>query len=316
MGKLIAIGESIHASIPKNGKIMKELAALGAGAYTTESEPLNYVKMLCETQADDGADYIAINVDAFGEDDPRTAVDMMVEYVKLVRKYGKGVPACIDSSDNNVLKAGLKEWYNTDEDVRQPLVNSIKTYSMDNMMPLKNEYDFSFIGMLVSEDKPTGPGGSHSIDELFSLAQTLFNEATKKYGFKPEEIFFDTTVFPLAIDMPMMPGVPGYTYRTFETIKKIKSDPKMKDVHFSLGLSNCCRDLPGRKVGVTRAYVEVGMRYGLDAGIVNVGHKFGETPADTELVKLVEAYAVMDGDAEKQNDAMMMMGRFCQQARQ
>lgn len=315
MGKLIAIGESIHASIPRNGKVMKELAALGGDAYTTESEPLNYIKALCKTQADDGADYIAINVDAFGEDDPQVAADMMVEYVKLVRKWGKGVPVCVDSSDDNVLKAGLKEWYNTDEQIKQPLVNSIKTYTMDNMMPLKKEHDFSFVGMLVSEDKPTGPGGSHSVDELFDLAKTLFDEATEKYGFKPEEIFFDSTVFPLAIDVPMMPNVPGYTYRTFETIKKIKSDPKMKDVHFSLGLSNCCRDLPGRKVGITRAYVEVGMRYGLDAGIVNTAHKFGEKPADAELVKLVEAYATMDGSADKLNDTMMLMGQFCQSAK-
>ncbi|MGD9109972.1 MAG: dihydropteroate synthase [Phycisphaerales bacterium] len=309
----ISIGESIHASIPKTGKVMKELCELGDDAYSKDSEQLNYIKDLIQNQVTEGADYIAINVDEFGETNPQAAIETMVEYVKLVRKYSKGIPVCIDSSNDDVLIAGLKEWYNTDEQVAQPLVNSVKVYTMNNMFPFKKDFDYSFIGLLMSEDKPTGPGGSHSVDELFSLAKQIFDEATGKYGFKPTEIFFDSTVFPLAIDMPMQPDVPGYTYRTFETIKKIKSDAKMKDVHFSLGVSNCARDLPGRKIGVMRAYVHTAMKYGCDAGIVNVKHHLYEGQADAELIKLVEAYAAMDGSMEKCTDAMMLMGKFCQE---
>ncbi len=312
---LIEIGETLHASIQRPCKAMKELYALGSDAYVQPGEALDYIKDLIESQADEGADYIAVNVDAFGEDDPAVAADLMVEYVKLVRKWGKSVPVCIDSSDDNVLIAGLKEWYNTDESVKPPLVNSIKVYTADIMMPLKKDHDFSFIGMLMSEGMPTGPGGSHSVDELFALANELFDKAVDTYGFEPRQIFFDTTVFPLAIDMPMQSGVPGYTYRTFETIRKIKNDPRMKDVHFSLGISNCCRDLPGRKIGIARAYVEKATEYGLDAGIVNVSHHFGQTPADPELLKLVEAYAKMDGSTERQDDAMMLMGQFCAAAK-
>ena len=73
----------------------------------------------------------------------------------------------------------------------------------------------------------------------------------------------------------------------------------MKKCHFSLGITNSVRDLPGRKIGVTRAYAEVAMRYGLDAAILNVSHQFGLKPADPELVELVEAYANMDGSNEK-----------------
>ncbi|MGD0078831.1 MAG: methylenetetrahydrofolate reductase C-terminal domain-containing protein, partial [Sedimentisphaerales bacterium] len=133
---IISIGESIHASIPKTGQIMKELAGLGKDAYTKETGPLNYIKALIESQANDGADFIAVNLDAFGEDDPQTAVDMMREYAKMVRKWGKGVPICVDSSNNDVLIAGLQEWFNTGELVRQPLINSIKVYTMDKMLPL------------------------------------------------------------------------------------------------------------------------------------------------------------------------------------
>ena len=311
---LIGIGESIHASIPKTGKVMAELHELGANAYTTPSGPLDYIRALIEEQVDEDAAYLAVNLDAFGETDPQQTVTMMIEYTRLVRQWGKGVPICLDSSNDDALIAGLKEWYNTDQAVKPPLVNSIKIYTADKMMPLKKDYDFSFIGLLVSEDKPTGPGGSHSVEELFGYAKELYAKAMQ-HGFRAEEIFFDSTVFPIAIDMPMEPGVPGYTYRAFETIKKIKADPQMKNCHTSLGVSNSCRDLPGRRIGICRAYVAKAMEYGLDAGIVNAAHRYGEKPVDPELLKLVDAYTKLDGSMERLNDAMTLMGQFCASCR-
>lgn len=306
----ISIGESIHASIPKTAKMMKELAALGAGAYSNPSEPLDYIKDLIESQAAEGANYIAVNLDAFGEDDPQIAVDMMVEYTKMVAKWGNGVPICVDSSDDNVLIAGLKEWYSGGGDVGQPLINSIKVYTVDKMLGLKKDYDFAFVGLLMSED-----GGSHTIDDLYSLAKSIFKSAVGTYGFTADEILFDSTIFPLAIDMPMQPGESGYTYKTFEAIKKIKSDPEMKGVHFTGGISNSARDLPGRKVGVMRAFVHKGMEYGLDSGIVHVKSHLAEGEPDAELMKMVTAFAEMDGSADKMTESMMLMGQFCQSAR-
>jgi 5-methyltetrahydrofolate corrinoid/iron sulfur protein methyltransferase len=307
---LIIVGESIHASIPKTGKVMTQLKQLGPDAYTKTSEPLAYIKGLIESQAADGADYIAVNLDAFEEDEPQVAADMMREYVKIVRKWGSGVPACIDSSDDDVLIAGLKEWYNAQETVAKPLINSIKVYTMDEMFPLKKQYDYAFVGLLMSET-----GRSHSIDELCSIARQIFDEAVGKYNFKPEEIFFDSTIFPLAIDMPMQPGEPGYTYKTFETIRKIKSDPAMRGVHFTGGITNCSRDLPARKIGIMRAFVHKAMEYGLDSAIANPAYHFGETEPDPDLLELVDAYAKMDGSMENMDRAMTLMGKFCQESR-
>jgi cobalamin-dependent methionine synthase I len=316
---LITIGESIHASIPNTGEIMKQLSMLGPDAYVAPSRPLNYIKALIESQASDGADYIAVNLDALGEDIPQLAVNMMVEYARLVSKWGNGVPICIDSSNDNILIAGLKEWYNASvknpKFLGQPLINSVKIHTMDKILPLKKDFDFAFIGLLESCEAPTGPGGLHSVDELFSLAKQIFEKAVGEYGFKNAEIFFDSTVLPLAIDMPMESGVPGYTYRTFETIRKIKSDPKMKGVHCCLGVSNCARDLPGRKVGLFRAYIAKAMEYGLDAAIVNVAHHYGQVPPDPELLRLVDAYAKMDGSAERMNHAVELMSKFCKESR-
>ena len=89
------------------------------------------------------------------------------------------------------------------------------------------------------------------------------------------------------------------------------TDPKMKGVHTSLGISNSVKDLPGRKIGVCRAYVAKAMEYGLDAGIVNVTHEYGLKPVDAELLELVDAFARQDGSAERSMKAMELMGEFC-----
>jgi hypothetical protein len=125
---LITIGESIHASIPKTAEMMKRLSKLGPNSYSSPSEPLDYIKTLIQSQVavpDGGeaaletafgggpdlvqpaegqfdqvqgfalaglADYIVVNLDAFGEDNPQISIDMMVQYVELVRKFSCGVP--------------------------------------------------------------------------------------------------------------------------------------------------------------------------------------------------------------------------------
>jgi methylenetetrahydrofolate reductase (NADPH) len=312
---LVYIGETIHASIPKTGAIMRQLAALGPDAFSKDSAPLNYIRALIESQVAENADYIAVNLDIFGEDNPGIAVDMMKEYVHLIHKWGNGVPICIDSGFDDVLIEGLKEWYNTDKKVRPPMLNSVKVYTMDKILPLKKHFDFVFIGLLIGRDKPAGPGGSHSVEELYAFAQKLFDKAVHQYGFKPREIFLDSTVFPLAIDMPMQPGIPGYTYRAFETIKKIKSDRKMKGVHCSLGVSNSVRELPARRIGVCRAYTAKAMEYGLDAAILNTAHRYGFVEPDKELLDLVDAYAKMDGSPERLNKAVKLMGQFCRKSK-
>jgi cobalamin-dependent methionine synthase I len=307
---LIVVGESIHASIPKTGRIMKSLFEHGPDAFTKPSIELDYIKNLIESQVSEGADYIAVNLDSFGEDNPQTAVDMMCQYARMVRKCGSGVPICIDSSDNNVLKAGLKEWFDINQEVAQPLLNSIKVYTINDMLPLKKDYDFAFVGLLIDRVSK-----SYSVEELYRLAGEIFNEAVGRFSFKPAEIFFDSTIFPLAIDMPMEPGQSSYTYKTFEAIKKIKSDPQMNGIHFIGGISNCARDLPARKTGICRAYVAKAMEYGLDAVIANPAHHYGSVNPDADLLELVDAYAKMDGSAEKLNKAMMLMAEFCRQCR-
>ncbi len=313
--KFIQIGESIHASIPQPGAAIKDLVNQGPSAFNQASESLNFIISLITSQIEKHADYLAVNVDEFAGDDPQPAIELMQNLVDLVKIHSQNVPVCIDSSNNDILKAGLFQWYrDSPDDIAAPLINSVKTYTIDDILPLRRKYPFKVIGLLV-DDKKAEADGAYSVDALYDMARTIFNAATQQYGFQPDDLFFDSTVFPLAIDMPMMPGNPGYTCRAFEAIKKIMTDPQMKGVHTSLGISNCARDLPGRKIGLCRAYLAVAQNYDLDAAIVNVMHDYGQKPPAPELVQLVEAFARQDGSEQPKLTAMKLLTEFCRQTR-
>ena len=304
---LIVIGESIHASIPKTGRIMKQLHDLGAEAYSKPSGPLNYIRALIESHAANDAAYIGVNVEAFAQQDRQLAVDMMVEFVRLVRKWGKTVPVCIESSDDQVLIAGLKEWYNTNQVVKPPLLSLIKLETIEEILLLKKEYDYAFSSVLPNEIESANQNRASSIDELYSLAKRTFNRAVDMYSFEPKEIFFELSVCPLGMDLSTCNGKPGRTYITFETIKKIKHDPHMKDVHCLVRANDAVRNLSSRRIGVARAYVGKAMEYGLDGAIVNPMHQYGLVAPAPELLELVDACAKIDGSAESKEKAAMLI---------
>ena len=62
-------------------------------------------------------------------------------------------------------------------------------------------------------------------------------------------------------------------------------------------VSICCIAMP-RSIGVCRAYVAKAMEYGLDAGVVNVAHRYGFSDAAPALLDFVDAFAKIDGSAE------------------
>lgn len=309
---LIQIGEVFHASIPKTAAAMGEVIALGPGGMDRPGGALRCLVSLIEAQVRHGAAYIDVNVDAFGESDIPFRMSLMRDCVRLVRRHGRGVPVSVDSGSPDVLRAGLEAWY---EDgpagLAKPLLNSVKTYTMDELLPLRSRFPFRFIGLLV-DDKSGGRDGVYSVEELHGLARVLLRAALGRYGFAPSDLFFDSTVFPLSIDLPMNPGQAGYTYRTFETIRALRRDPEFRGVHCSLGISNAARDLPGRKVGVCRAYLAKAREYGLDAAIVNVFHEYGRKPAAADLVEFVTAFAAQDGSPEAGERAIRRMKRFCE----
>jgi cobalamin-dependent methionine synthase I len=269
-------------------------------------------------QVRSGAAFIDVNVDALSENDLEFRKEILRFFVRLIREHSSGVPVCVDSGSSDMLEAGLEAWYEgvpaPGPGTALPLLNSVKTYTMERLLPLRVRFPFRFIGLLVDE-KTAGRDGAYGVDELQALACELFAAATGRFGFAPSDIFFDSTVFPLSIDVPMDAEKPGYTYRAFETIRRLKADPAFKGVHFSLGVTNSVRNLPGRRTGVSRAYLARAIERGLDAAIVNVFHDYGKRPPAADLLAFIDVFAAQDGAPASVQRAIDAMMDFCRSNR-
>ncbi len=303
---LIVIGDLIDAGHPKTGKVMKEILDLGEEAFTAESGPIGHMKALIQSQADEGADYIAVNVDALSDAEGQLAVKMMKRYVPLIRQWGGGVPVCVDSRFEEVLTAGLTEWYRTTQSVKPPLLSSVRLNSADRVLSRRSEHDFSVVALLGA------PAVCSSVDGACDLARQFFGKATTQYGFDAGRIFFDSVAAPLMEDEPAPPAG-GRTRIAFETIRRLKADSSLRRSHCLLRIGDVAGGLPGRAIGVCRAYVAEAMACGLDTVFAGPANHFGESPADSGLLALVRAYAEMDGSPERAREAKDRMAQFRQE---
>ncbi|OHB75540.1 MAG: hypothetical protein A2Z25_07515 [Planctomycetes bacterium RBG_16_55_9] len=306
---LISIGEMLDASNPAVGSAMKQ-----CGDALDQTKSLNgafgYLRSLIQTQVDEGASYIAINVDALANGDEQEAARLIQSYVRLVRRLGKGVPACIDSRYEKALIAGLKGWYDTKNQVEPPVIGPVSVSSPDTILSLRRQYDFGIVGTLT-DNHTEAQHNPHSIEESFDLAKRLFNRAVSEYHFKPDQVFLDPVTVPLMSDEPESEGMAGQTYKAFRIIQRIKHDSAMKKSHCLLKINRATDRIAGRKVGVARAYVARAMEYGMDAAFVDVTRHYGQEPADQALLDLIDAYAEMDGSAQKVETAKALMTKLC-----
>jgi cobalamin-dependent methionine synthase I len=309
---LIQIGELLHASIPSSGKAMRELLAHGEMGFHRPSAARDAVREIVASQAAQGAAYIDVNVDAMDGD----RCEAMRRFVSLVHEDAGGAPPSIDSSDPSVLVAGMTTWAGlcarSDAPRPAPLVNSVPYIHMDHYHPvldLRQQWNFGLVCLLMGFEGPLP-----SADAIVDAARAMLRK-TVEAGFEPSQIFFDTVTLGMASDgcMSALGEVkPSHVHNSFQAIRRIRQDKELAQTHCILGVSNWAYGATKRRVGHIRAYVEVAMRHGLDAAIVDVSKEFGKTPAPPELVAFVEMFAALDGS----DDSMLTYSAAMKKARE
>lgn len=296
---LVVVGELIHTTIPKVKTAFDRIKEDGA-TFALDSPGVQFVKAAIESQVLKGCDYLDCNVDDAGGGDQELAKRLMANTVRLIVEHGRGTPPCVDSSDVEVLRAGLEEYYRVAlEGARPPLVNSANAANIEQFWGLTSIGPFNVVYMLMESSLSAGAAGQYvTPDRMLEDAVRFFREATKR-GFRPEQILFDTTVMPLVIEFSCFDR-PGYSYCSFEGLRKIMGNEEMKGVGTILGISNLARDFPrGRKIGILRAYVDLAMKRGLSAAIVDAEKDFGlKPPEDEDIVEIVKAFVEYDGSPD------------------
>jgi len=302
---LVVVGELVHTTIPKVKKAFELIKERGTD-FAPDNPGVEFVRAAVESQVLKGADYLDCNVDEVGGGDSELASRLMRGAVRLIVEHGEGVPPCVDSSDLAVLRAGIEEYHRlAPSGARSPLVNSANSENVERFWDLLAVGKFNVVYMLMESSL-----SAKALGQYVTPDQMLFREATSR-GFKPEQIYFDTTVMPLAVEFSCFDR-PGYSYCSFEALRRIMNEKEMKGVGTILGISNLTRDFPsGRKIGILRAYVHLAMQRGLTAAIVDVEKDFGlKPPEDDEIVEIVRAFVEHDGSPEAYQRMQDAYGRY------
>jgi len=249
---LIIIGEKINGT----------LAHVRDAVLERDGDHLASLALMQETA---GADYIDVNV-ATGVCDE---VEAMVWAVGVVRA-ATSLPLCLDSSEAEVLEAGL-EICGAD----RPFINSVSggASKMGPVLALAAEHSCPLVALPMDEAGiPSSPAARLDIcHRIRSAAQTA--------GVGAEDLYFDPLVLPLSAD-----STQGRV--TIETLAAIKEE--MEGCRTVMGASNASFGLPARSL-VNVSLMTVAVFFGLDAGILD--------PSDSRLrAALYAAGAVAGGD--------------------
>ena len=253
---------------PRWPRRCRKCSTRGPGGLDRPGPARDYILAQVKAQVRHGADYLDVNVDAFGESDLEFRKAMMRDYVRLhppprrrrPGERGQRLARGPAGRARGLVRGRARRHRRSPPQLAQDLHHG----RVPPAPGARCRSSSSACSWTRSPPGPKGPTTAWTSSTPWPGRSSRPRSAAT--GSSPEDIFFDSTVFPLSIDMPMSADTPGYTYRTFETIRRIKRDPAMKGVHLSLGITNAVRDLPGRRTGVCRAYLAKAMEYGLDAG--------------------------------------------------
>lgn len=216
------------------------------GKYEEASE-------IARAQVKNGAHVIDICV----QDPDREETEDMIKFLELVVKKVK-VPLMVDTTDPEVIDLALS--YSQGK----AIINSINLEDgeekFEKVTPLVHKYGAAVVVGTIDES-----GQAIDRNDKLNVARRSYDLLVNKYGIKPEDIIFDTLVFPVGTGDEQYIGS---AQETIEGIRLIKE--AMPECHTILGISNVSFGLPeaGREV-LNSVYLYECTKAGLDYAIVN-----------------------------------------------
>ncbi|MCK5528203.1 MAG: dihydropteroate synthase [Kiritimatiellae bacterium] len=282
-------GESKALPIPKSfmegsaweaGKVKHCAVAIYQGVYGDDAgkvSGLDYIQALARRQEAAGATYLDINVDEFSTD-VEERMRLMEWTVKVVQE-AVAIPMSIDSSDIDILKAGLAA---CDLSRDKPMVNSLSLERMDVI-------EVAAAAKAVVIASASGESGlpantEERLENLDRLMPVLENA-----GFVKDDIHIDPLVFPISVD-----GTNGVGFLDAVSAVREKYGP---EIHIVAGLSNISFGMPSRKL-INQVFTYLAVEAGADGGIVDPMHINADVinTMDTESNSFMMTKALLLGE--------------------
>jgi cobalamin-dependent methionine synthase I len=231
-----------------------------------------YIGDLAEQQAAAGADHIDVNVGTGIGDES----EAMVWALGVIRDR-TDAPLCIDSSDPDVIAAGISVIGR-----EGPFINSVTgaAASLEKVLPLAVDSSSPLVALAMDE-----AGIPSSADERLEVIRRVVTAADAA-GIAVDRLYVDPLVMPLSADFKQ-----GRV--TLETLRAVKAE--FEGIKTIMAVSNASFGIPIRSL-INRSMLTVAVYMGLDAAIID--------PTDNELRAAISAAVVVAGGDKYCKDYM------------
>ena len=255
-----ASGETRYVIIPEEIKRRQDYqegrvkhVAVAVRDAMSDVEPLTsegkaYLRTLAERQIKSGADFLDINVDevSLKHKEQLAAMCWLVQFMEGI----SAIPLSIDSSNVDTIRAGIEA---CEGKAGPPMLNSASLERLEALDVAKQKN----LPVIVTAAGDTGmPQNS---EERIANASRIVEAALAK-GIPIENLYVDTLVFPISVDMQF-----GNHY--LEATRQLRAKYGEK-IHLTGGLSNVSFGLPCRKL-VNEVFINLAVDAGVDSGIVD-----------------------------------------------
>ncbi|MDD4872864.1 MAG: dihydropteroate synthase [Kiritimatiellae bacterium] len=266
----------------ENGKVKHCAVAVWQGNYGDSAGKIagaDYIQNLASLQTAAGASYLDINVDEFSTDlqEKKKMIKWTVETVQKAVK----VPVSIDSSNTEILRAGLEA---CDKSRGKPMVNSVSLERVDAIETAAK------LNAVVIASAAGEKGLPSSNEERMKNIDAVIPKLTA-VGLKKQDIHVDPLVFPISTDSNN-----GKNFLATVSNVRGKYGP---EIHIVAGLSNVSFGMPNRKL-INQVFSWLAVEAGADGGIVDPMQINAEilTAMDTNSKQFQLAKALLTGEDE------------------
>jgi 5-methyltetrahydrofolate--homocysteine methyltransferase len=228
---VVIIGERIN---PTGKKLLAE---------SLSKKDMTRVRSLAQSQVEDGASILDVNVGAAGVNE----VELLPMAVKTVMEVTE-LPLCLDSPNAEALRAALKVYEG------KALINSVngEEASLQRVLPLVKEFGAAVIGLAMDES-------GISCDPLarVAIAKKIVMRA-EALGIPRENVLIDCLALTVSADSTAAKV-------TLEAIRRVREE---LGVNMTLGASNISFGLPDREA-INDIFLAMALAAGVNAPIVN-----------------------------------------------
>ena len=217
----------------------------------------------------EGAHIIDVCVAFVGRDEIKDMTETISRFNQQV-----ALPIMIDSTEAPVIERALELIGG------KAIINSINLEDgerrMDDVCPLAKKFGAALVALTIDER-----GMAKDRQTKLEIAKRIYDLATKKFGIRGEDLFFDALTFTIGS------GDEEFRSAGVETLEGIRLIKKnLPDVHTLLGLSNISFGLDtGLRHVLNSVFLHYAIEAGLDAAIVHASkilplYKIGEEERD------------------------------------